>query len=270
MRVGQSGRPISHVQRGPNIVDDQLVELLRNAVGAEGPIRLAITNTDNDETWVQTIETPYAIVGRTANCDVQLDCAKVSSRHAYLQVINGNVFWVDLGSRDGTHWARGQRRADWLVPGRRVRLGTYYLEIDPEDPFASEAADFTLANLNPLNRYEDEIGPLPEAEIEFLRDDGDHKVWPVSRMLTLAGKVSGCKIRIASGNPRVHCSLLRTRQGMWIIDLLNRQTVLVNGKPIQCHLLEHGDEFEVQSYQMRIKYTGPQFEKAPQAADESD
>ncbi len=250
-------------------MDEQLVEMLRKATGAEGPIRLALTDTKTDETWVTTIESPYAVIGRSSNCDVTLDCAKVSSRHAYLQVVNGNVFCVDLGSRNGTHWAGGPRRADWLVPGRRARIGSFSLEVEPDDPFAGKSSEFSLGNLNPLNRYEDECGPLPEVDLEFLREDGENRFWAVSRMLTLAGKVSGCKIRIAGGNPRVHCSLLRTSQGLWVIDLLSRNTVSVDGQQVACHLLEDGEVLDVQNYRMRIHYTGPSFSESSNASEDS-
>lgn len=235
-------------------MDDGLIELLRAATGATGPIRLVITDAADSSSYEQTIETPFALIGRAPNCDVQLNGNKVSSRHAYLQVIDGQIFCVDLGSRNGTHWAGGKRRADWLIPGRRVRIGSFYVELAEGLSTDENESERSLADFNPLNRYENEMGALPEVDLEFLREDGNNQLWLVSRMLTLVGQVPGCKIRIAdSGSARMHCSLLHTKQGLWVIDLLKRETVLIDGKPSDCRLLENDEILEVDNFRMRVK-----------------
>ncbi|MCA1686334.1 MAG: FHA domain-containing protein, partial [Planctomycetia bacterium] len=41
---------------------------------------------------------PFALIGRHPRADLLLDHAGVSWRHAYLQVVAGRLFFVDLGS----------------------------------------------------------------------------------------------------------------------------------------------------------------------------
>lgn len=69
-------------------------------------------------------------IGRSASCDVVLESALVSRRHARLLLSDSDLFLEDLGSRNGvivnTALVRGSAR---LSVGDRIRIGPEILEI---------------------------------------------------------------------------------------------------------------------------------------------
>ena len=61
-----------------------------------------------------------------------LDHWQVSRRHAYLQLIEGRYYCVDLGSRTGTHGGDATERSGWLERGRAIQIGPF--TVRPEWP----------------------------------------------------------------------------------------------------------------------------------------
>ncbi len=68
--------------------------------------------------------TRSVVVGRDAGCDVVLEDAGVSRRHARLDPGDGGWHVTDLGSANGT-WVNGARLDEaFLLGGERIRFGT--------------------------------------------------------------------------------------------------------------------------------------------------
>src|SRR5690606_1311777 len=53
---------------------------------------------------------------------------------------------------------------------------------------------------------------------------------------------------------RIHCAVVATPRGVWLVDLLSREGTRVRGEPVQFTRLEEGDRFEVGIYRLRIRY----------------
>ena len=70
------------------------------------------------ESSLTTFELPYLVIGRHPEADLQLPGSEVSSRHVYLQVLQGRIFFCDLASRTGV-LQNGRRRSR----GCRTRRG---------------------------------------------------------------------------------------------------------------------------------------------------
>jgi hypothetical protein len=72
--------------------------------------------------------------------------------------------------------------------------------------------------------------------------------------MSLVGSKSGCKFRLADPSvSAVHCSLLRTPEGLWVVDLLGRGGITVNDVLVRFALLADNDVLRVGRYQIRIK-----------------
>jgi pSer/pThr/pTyr-binding forkhead associated (FHA) protein len=54
---------------------------------------------------------PFALIGRSAQAGLLLDDPSVSQRHAYLQVVGGRIFCLDLNSRTGLYLGGAPRRS---------------------------------------------------------------------------------------------------------------------------------------------------------------
>ena len=79
------------------------------ACGATGPLDLRIENQGETTRWCA--HQPFALIGSDPKADLLLDDHRVDRLHAYLQVIEGQVYWVDLGSQSGTHWEKSNSTA---------------------------------------------------------------------------------------------------------------------------------------------------------------
>ena len=73
-----------------------------NACGISGPLQIAVRGPSPSESGVRLLHQPFALIGRDQRSDMPLDHRLVSRRHVYLQVVEGQAFWIDLDSRSGT------------------------------------------------------------------------------------------------------------------------------------------------------------------------
>jgi pSer/pThr/pTyr-binding forkhead associated (FHA) protein len=71
-----------------------------------------------------TIDQRVVVIGRSSDCDVHLDDANVSRRHAEVRRIGDGYSLVDLGSTNGTE-VNGQRIQETaLMNGDVISVGT--------------------------------------------------------------------------------------------------------------------------------------------------
>ena len=100
------------------------LKMMNEAVGADQGLRIAISGGNLPAPQVFELSQPFALIGRAPFADLVLPDAAVSTRHTYLQVIDGRVFGVDLGSRTGTFWDQQRCASGWIScakpPGRLV------------------------------------------------------------------------------------------------------------------------------------------------------
>ncbi len=177
------------------------------------------------------------MIGRRAGSDMLLDHWLVSRRHAYLQLIEGRFFCVDLGSRTGTHGGDATERAGWLEPGRAIQIGPY--SVRPEI-------------LPPTDR---DYPPLPIVTWTITSPSEDPSFWTMNRGLALIGRSPACRVRLPESDvSRFHCSLVLTTSGVWAIDLLSQRPVLVNGQPIRSARIAPGDRLQIGEHVLTPDY----------------
>jgi hypothetical protein len=70
----------------------------------------------------------------------------------------------------------------------------------------------------------------------------------------LVGSAAECGVRVLDASVAgVHCALLQTPGGVWVVDLLAPGGVLVNGSPTRFALVEAGDEVRVGRSSIRLR-----------------
>lgn len=189
---------------------------------------------------------PFALIGRDPRADLALDHPEVDRAHAYIQVVGGRTFCVDLGSRGGTHWADGPRPMGWVGPGETIGVGPYRVTLHaPGAPGDGPGRDAP-----PTSRSYLQDGPV-EASLEFLDSAAEQRSWRVSRSLVLVGRSPACKVRLGSAG--FHCGLVRTPMGLWVVDLLGRAGTLVNGRPRRASKLNDGDLLRIVDQEIRVR-----------------
>jgi pSer/pThr/pTyr-binding forkhead associated (FHA) protein/polyhydroxyalkanoate synthesis regulator phasin len=220
-------------------------EIFLKACGASSPLELLVEQSGQTQ-GLNLLHRPFALVGRQRGNDIILKDKRVSRRHAYFQILAGEVFCVDLGSHTGTHWPDGSRSAGWLDKQRSIELGGCKLRFVGES-----SAEKPIRAIDPMA-----AGCLqkPLLTLQFLGEGLKQPCWSMNRMLALIGSAPCCKVRFhedADIAP-VHGSLVCTPEGTWVIDLLSPAGVHVNGQKVRLARLEDGDELQVGTFAMRV------------------
>jgi pSer/pThr/pTyr-binding forkhead associated (FHA) protein len=219
---------------GPEAMEDFL-----GSCGAGGPLRIDVTGPGPRQSVRCVFEQPCVMIGRDLGNDLRLDHDQVSRRHAYLQLLAGRLFCIDLGSRTGLWWGKRTRTAAWL--DAPVNIGPYRLHLP--DRLASgpqQGLDW-----NPLETPAADQRDLPHVTLQIF-EGSRPTLHPLDRVLTLTGRSTACKVQVANFSlSRYHCSFLLTPSGVWVIDLLSREGVFVNGQRVKWACLRPGDQLEL-------------------------
>lgn len=234
-------------------MDEQSLNSFRFVVGAPRPIRLAVRGPSGAPPDEVVIDAPYAVIGRGGGSHLCLAGDDIGYRHAYLQVIGGRILCVDLLSRRGLEWD-GDTPGPWLSPEHRLRIGAYTLQLY-DDGWVYDSGLPSPLDFRPRSDSRPEYGVLPEVQLELAGSKGNGKSWPINRILTLVGRDERCRITCGDEQiSKVHCSLLLAPSGLWVIDLLGRTGVRVNGRQVDFAYLPHGTEFQIGKYVLRAVY----------------
>ena len=222
-------------------MNQAFAEHFLTACGASEPIRVVVSKTGEtvSESWV--FARPFLVIGRRADSDLVLDHWQISRRHAYLQYLDGGFFCVDLGSRTGTYGGDATERAGWIAPNQTIQVGPYQVRpVWPERQVAAEPRD------------------LPSVVWELPREARGGAMWRMERQLVLVGRSPSCRIRIVEKDvSKFHCSLIRTRLGVWVVDLFGQGGVYLNGFQVRCARLDDGDELRIGRHILRPRYDAP-------------
>jgi pSer/pThr/pTyr-binding forkhead associated (FHA) protein len=222
------------------------------ACGATGPLDLRIENQGETTRW--SSPQPFALIGSDPMADLLLEDPRVDPLHAYLQVIEGKVYWVDLGSQGGTHWEHNKTtaRCGWLIPPHGIGIGPYLIQSAAENHQAADALPQLIVRPDPFASRPQDSDDLPRVVLEFRRDAAKPIRWRMRHILTLLGSSPFCKVRLAApGVSPFHCSLLRTTAGVWMVNL-GRDGVAVNGSRARAARLEDRDELQIGGVTIRV------------------
>ena len=208
-----------------------------SACGSSGPLRVGVGPRDGAPAEFLTFDQPFLMIGRAPGSDLLLDHWQVSRRHAYLQLIEGRFYCVNLGSRTGTHGGDATERSGWLDRGRAIQIGAY--SVHPEQADQSAIEDL----------------PVPSVTWELPHRSIGQSIWRMDRPLVLIGRSPACRIRVVQPDvSKFHCSLVLTPAGVWVVDLMGQNGVLVNEEPVRFARLNDGDELRLGSHTFRPRY----------------
>ncbi len=206
-------------------------------IGGPREARIAVSHPDKP-TFIWTISTPFAVLGRSRSCQLVLDSEAVSRRHAVCLWLNGQLWCIDLHSRTGIFRGSEQTTASPFSVQSFISIGPYLLHLLPNLD-GSVAIQENASS--PLKAFSTDAEGAPGATLKF-PSFHENVLWRVDRPVTLIGKAPICKVRFhCAGVSDVHCALLQTKNNYWIIDLGSRHGVFRNGCPVTYSRLENGD-----------------------------
>lgn len=216
-------------------------------------IEVMVSYRDEKISRKHRFEGPFVLIGRSSDCDLNLQDDHVSTRHAYLQKIRGRIVCVDLASSNGTYWPDGRRPFGWFDNENSIDIGAYHLRLlspignaEIKEPEFDPGSFFKSASQEP---------DYPEISLQNLSASGAAETWTLNRTITLVGESSCCKLRLSHESvSRVHCSLVLLPEGLWAFDLRSKTGTFVNEEKVCSHRFRDGDVLRVGNYAFRIKY----------------
>jgi pSer/pThr/pTyr-binding forkhead associated (FHA) protein len=225
-------------------------ELFLKACGLSDKLPFVVEVEGPDEGRIvrRAFARPFAVAGRDPAADLVLDHEQVSARHAYLQVMAGRVYCVDLGSRTGVAWGRGPERSGWVDRDSGIQIGPFRIRAGAGMGTTNLGDPLTAQSLGKVD------SAWPALRLEFPQEAG-RPPWGVTRVLTLVGRSTWCRLGLTHADvSKIHCALLRTQEGAWLIDCFGRGGTRVNGELIRWVLLEDGDEIGVGPFRFFVRY----------------
>jgi len=228
------------------------MRVFSEACGLKGALCLTVWREDGAERRRVELWQPYAIIGRDPKTEVVLEHVGIGRRHVYLQVLGGQAFWLSLEGQSQKRTGVDPQSMGWLMGGRALRLGPY--SIRQEDGSGGEAGvvGARAPRETPLVALQ-ERGDRTRTALEFLNGPSRNTRWPVRRMMSLVGSASGCKFRLTDPSvSRFHASLLCTVGGLWVVDLIGREAVRINGETVRAGRLDDGDILGIGRYEIKV------------------
>jgi pSer/pThr/pTyr-binding forkhead associated (FHA) protein len=241
----------------------------RISCGVPAALRLGCGRVGRPPEQVHTFAAPFVLVGRDPRNDLVLDRKSISQRHTYLQVIRGRVFFLDLKSRVGTRLGADPYPSGWLTADPLILWPFALAFINPQPLSGTNPQELP----DPLTRRTEEGEGLPEIVLEVRNGTALSYRWRMTRELTLVGRQPNCKIHLVDSSVSAfHCSLVRTRGGVWVVDLLSRTGIQINGTPVKWAPLVDGDRLTIGQYEILVHLQGvpPSGRETAEAADHSE
>ncbi len=238
-------------------MNESALKLFRNACGLRHPLALKCAREGEPSAGAEHIvfECPFAMLGRDSTSDLVLDDTQISRRHAYIQAVAGRLIVVDLHSRTKVFWDQEEspRNEGWLDCDHFIRIGPYrvwradqYPDDEPIGPSSPGSA----------NGRDQSVDDMPKAGLESpIRMGAGASIWPLDKQFALVGRSEGCQLVLTDESiSRLHAALLLTQSGVWVVDLLGREGIHVNGTRVRWAWLDHGDSLRLGRLAFVVRY----------------
>ena len=219
------------------------------SVGAT-PLRISYTHRLTGASGTRETPEPFAFFGRHDSNSVELDDPSVSKKHAYLQVIDGSPFVVDLGSRSGIRLAGASVDQAWWDPELPLQIGAFDIRISGR-----------------LHRHAE--GPPPTAisdgatACQFALSSGGENGGLIYCHLrcavTLIGRNQACNFRLIDDRVRqFHAAVVQTPTDAWLVDLLSFGATRINGRSVRSSILRVGDRIGLNGVNLEVQFVRPE------------
>jgi hypothetical protein len=228
-------------------------EIFVEASQARGSFVVEVQSSAWPSPQLFSFNQPFITIGRNPQVDLHLDYSEqVRLRHAYLQIIEGQLFCLSLSGQSMVEWEDGPRPWGWVAPNETIAIGPYRLRVvsglDEDrtppcpDPMAGGSAQH-----------------CPKARFEFHQNERTVTYWTLDRLLTMVGRSSICRIRTKDDNNGSHfqAALINTSRGLFIVDLGAKYGVRLGTKRTRYLLAQDDDMISIGKQRFRVNYFAP-------------
>lgn len=201
------------------------------------------------------INTPITIIGRSPECELQLEDEGISRRHAQLEISEeGQAVLRDLGSRNGT-WVNNQKieAPTTLKSSDQLRFGSAQFIIHVADAKPATSAETITTNIQPSADINATATWKISAPMALVRNDGIE--FGLTNNLHLGrDKTNEIVLKDDRGASQFHAKIELTEGHAVLTDLNSRNGTWVNGKRISTPMaLKHGDRIQLGNAIFRLR-----------------
>ena len=156
-----------------------------HATWSSASLEFAVTEAGEESAKTVAVSQPFAIVGRSPNCDLRLSHVDVSYRHALICTLFGRLVCIDLQSRTGTRLNGERKSGFWFAADDRVSVGPYQIEtrLHGAEGDSARRAQPTPGQ-NPLAAYNSEFGELPYVALDIPDSHGEAEIVRIDRVVS--------------------------------------------------------------------------------------
>lgn len=198
-------------------------------------------------------------LGRGTTNDITLDDVRVSRSHARLDIAEGEVSLVDLGSSNGTRVNGILVERATLSPGDTIGLGGQQLRFSLDQP--SEDAEFTVIDtqvqLDQTIAEEVHQVVINDTSTSSLVVFTGDRTWSIDLAdidQATIGRDENCAIFIDDSKvSRQHAEVQHRGEAFLLKDLGSTNGTSVNGQQIEQHILQDGDVIRIGTAQIVYK-----------------
>jgi pSer/pThr/pTyr-binding forkhead associated (FHA) protein len=210
------------------------------ACKSTGPLLVVAKHRTSGEEKSYSVAPPFVFIGRSPAAGVRLDDPSVSQCHAYLQVIEGAVYCIDLGSRTGVLWEDGSQGCGWVKNGQTLQLGAFDVQID-----APQSSGHPIDLGCDLDGVARDLLSIASVEIHT-RANQVGRPHSLDRPITLIGRHPSCHLRFLDESiGYFQCALVNNADGVWYVDTLSRHGSLLNGRRCRVARVHDADLIEI-------------------------
>lgn len=229
-----------------------MMEAFLQACGVDPALELEVESSTSARSIRYCLRQPFAIIGRHPAADVYLDADGIRPRHVYLQALEGRIACINV-SQISSFASEDHEVEDfcWLPKERVIQIGSKHIKV-LDDGGEQAAATATISNPLQSGSAWEVFGPRIALELHNDEVPGSLETWVIDRVITLVGRAARCAIQLSDENiSNVHCSLVLTNSGLWVVDLLGRDGILINERPVRAGLLGIDDELRLGPFRIR-------------------
>lgn len=243
---------INPKKRRPTVMRSALTD---NALGQAW----ALTGKSGDVAGKKFIIGEQMLIGRDAHCDLILDNAMISSRHAQIQSYNGTAKLEDLGSTNGTFVNGEKITQSNLNDGDEITIEPYLFSV--KGPAATvkktaprQALYVSTSNVEAPAAPIQSADPIPAAILEFVEGPNQGKSFEVRSHQATIGRSDDNDIVLPFETVSSFHAMLIFVNGSWTIqDQESVNSVFVNNQKVTFHKLEPDDQIAIGAVVLRFK-----------------
>jgi|GEM_PF-3162630 len=234
------------------------VDLFRKVCGALSPLVIDIQGDGATHRARRIFHQSFVTCGKHPDADLRLSDPRVSLSHYYFQVIGGRILAIDLSCEQNLSIGDSGRPWAWLDASSEVRVGGATLRLQGGSTFGEGGRPGLEAGQgSPFQRLTAPEAGSPGAEVllEAEAPGSEGFTWQMGSVLALVGQSERCQLRLRSKQiAPIHCALLRTEVGVWVVDLLSTNGIKANGCACKLAHLVDGTELSLGPFRFRIRY----------------